>query len=115
MDKKIKADFCIVIDYKKDSENPSRVFEAMASLIKAFQDFDKDLIKTFDNKIETVLLLEDIEISSLKTWLANVLRGVPDEAVKDLNWKKAVGHYLVKAKYIVVKLLELATHHNCIQ
>lgn len=106
MDNNQKADFCIVIDYKKDSENPSRVFEAMASLIKAFQDFDNDLIQTFDNQIETVLLLEDIEISSLKTWLANVLRGVPDEAVKDLNWKKAVGHYLVKAKHIVVKKLE---------
>lgn len=106
MDKHLKSDFCIVIDYKKDSENPSRVFEAMAALIKSFQDFDKDLIKTIDNKIETVLLLEDIEISSLKTWLANVLRGVPDEAVKDLDWKKAVGSYLVKAKHIVVKRLE---------
>lgn len=102
----IKADFCIEIDYKKDSENPSRVFETMTALIKAFQSFDEDLIKSIDNKIEPVLLLEDIEIGSLRTWLANRLKGIPDEAIKDLSWKKIVGGYLVKAKHIVIKRLE---------
>jgi hypothetical protein len=72
MAENLKADFCIEIDYKKDSENPSRVFEAMTALIKSFQSFDEDLIKSIDNKIEPVLLLEDIEIGSLKTWLANM-------------------------------------------
>lgn len=118
MDASTKSDFCIVIDYKKDSENPSRVFEAMSLMIKAFQDFDNDLIKSIDNKIEPILLLEDIEVSSLKTWLANQLRGVPDEAIKDLSWKKAAGHYLVRAKYIVLKKLEgrtLITDANVIE
>lgn len=102
----LKADFCIEIDYKKESENPSRVFESMTAIIRAFQDFDRDLIKSIDSKIEPVLLLEDIEIGSLRTWLANVLKGIPDEAIKDLSWKKVVGHYLVKSKYIVIKKLE---------
>jgi hypothetical protein len=106
MAENLKADFCIEIDYKKDSENPSRVFEAMTALIKSFQSFDEDLIKSIDNKIEPVLLLEDIEIGSLKTWLANKLKGVPDEGLKDLSWKKIVGSYLVKAKHIVIKRLE---------
>ncbi len=102
----VKADFCIEIDYQKDSENPSRVFESMTAIIKAFQDFDCDLIKSIDTKLEPVLLLEDIEIGSLRTWLVNVLKGLPDEAIKELDWKKFVGHYLVKSKYIVVKRME---------
>lgn len=106
MSEELKADFCIEIDYKKDSENPSRVFETMTGLIKAFQSFDEDLIKSIDNKIEPVLMLEDIQIGSLRTWLVNRLNGIPDEAIKELSWKKIVGNYLVKAKFIVVKRLE---------
>ncbi|MCA2854711.1 MAG: hypothetical protein IM572_06270 [Chitinophagaceae bacterium] len=100
-----QVDFCIEIDYKKDSENPARVFEAMSGLIKAFQAFDSDLIKSIDNKIEPILLLEDIEIGSIKAWLANGLRGIPDDAIKDLDWKKIVGNYLIKAKYILINKL----------
>ena len=41
-----KADFCLEIKYKKDSENPSRIFRAMSGLIDSFQDFDKHLVKS---------------------------------------------------------------------
>lgn len=102
----LKADFCIKIDFERKSGNPARVFEAMSELIKAFQLFDKDLISSIDSKIEPVMFLEDIEIGSLKTWFISVLRGAPDEAIKDLDVKKAIGLYLVKAKYILLNRLE---------
>lgn len=102
MSKPVNSDFCVTIDFDKGSPNPSRIFTAMSAIIDSFQQLDKDLVKYIDNKIETVMLLEDVETGSLKTWLGNFLRGIPDDAIRDFDWKKIVGHYLLKAKYIVL-------------
>lgn len=98
----LKADFCIEIDFKKGSEAPSRVFRSLSDLIDAFHVFDLDLVQSIDSKIETVTLLEDIEAGSVKTWLRHVLRAVDDDALKNIDWKPAVGKYLVRAKYFAI-------------
>ena len=48
-------------------------------------------------------ILEDLRKGSIKGWFKNVLEKIPDEGLKDLNWKKVVGHYLVKGKYLIIK------------
>lgn len=101
-----KSDFSIIIDFDKNSPNPSRVFKSMASVIETFEKLDNDLVRHIDNKIETVLLLEDVEKSSLKAIFANILSKIPDDAIKDLDWKKIIGHYLLKAKYIYINKTE---------
>ena len=106
MNKNITADFCIAIDFKKESEAPSRVFRALSDLIDSFHALDLDLIQSIDSKIEPVILLEDIEAGSIKTWLRYVLNEIDDEALKKIDWKPAVGKYLVKAKYFIVKFME---------
>lgn len=103
---KDKIDFSIVIDFDKNSSNPSRVFKTMSSLIESFEQLDKDLVKHIDNKIETVLMLEDVEKGSLKTILINSLKGIPDDDIENLDYKKIIGRYLVKAKYIILNKLE---------
>lgn len=104
--KDFKSDFSITIDFNKDSPNPGRIFQAMASIISAFEQLDKDLIASIDSRIEPVLLLEDVEKGSLKTWLAYFIRSIPDGAINDLDWKQLIGHYLVKCKYIVLRKLD---------
>jgi hypothetical protein len=69
--KNIKPHFCIEIDFQKGSECPSRVFRTMTELIETFQEIDYSLIRSIDEKIEPVIIIEDIETGSLKTWLAN--------------------------------------------
>ncbi len=56
--------------------------------------------------IETEILLEDIEAGSIKVWLRNALHAVEDEALKTLDWKPAVGKYLVRAKYAVIRWID---------
>ncbi len=106
---KVTADFCLKIDFEKGSENPSRVFKAMSELIDAMKFLDQELIGTIDSRIEPVLLLEDVETGSIKAWLAQGLRQVPDDALNDLDWKPVVGQYLVKAKWITINFLEGTT------
>jgi len=102
----IDSNFYIEIGFKKDSENPSRIFKAMSDLINAFQEVDNDLIKGIDSQLEPIILLEDVETGSLRTWLLSKIKGIPDDIIKDGDWKKVLGHFLVKAKHILINKLE---------
>ena len=100
------ADFAFYIDFKKGEGPASRVFSATHEFIKACELLDRDLVTSIDASIGTVMVLEDIEASSLKTLFHNAIRAADDQALKDIDWKPLVGKYLVRAKYIVLKWMD---------
>lgn len=77
----------------------------MSELIEAFQAMDATLIESIDPRIEPVTVIEDIESGSIRAWLRYTLHSIDDTAIKDLNWKRAVGAYLVKGKYFVLDFM----------
>ena len=97
-----RADYCISVDFERDSESPSRVFRAMTGLIESFEQLDRIFLDSVDVNIRPVMLLEDIETGSLRAWLRAALERAPDDALANLEWKKVVGVYLVKAKYVLL-------------
>lgn len=101
-----ESDIEIKIDFKEDQGSASRVFDIASNIIRAFEDLDRVLITTVDSKISTALILEDVEKSSLKIFLRNLLRASDDQALKELDWKPQVGKYLVKAKYLALEWLD---------
>src|SRR3970040_183395 len=88
-----RADFAIYIDFKRGEGSPQRVFQAADAMIRAMQSLDHVLCNAIDGTIEPVMVLEEIETGSLKIWLANKLTAVDDQALKDLDWKPAIGKY----------------------
>lgn len=101
-----EADFCISIDFKPGTPDPARIFRAMTSLIDNFNVIDRDLIQSISGDIQPILLLEDIRTGSLQAWLKQALEMIDDDAIKNLDWRPAIGKYLVRAKYIMVNFLE---------
>jgi hypothetical protein len=100
------ADFAFTIDFKKGTGNPRRVFDASSALIDAFEVLDKALVESIDVKISPLMVLEDVESGSIKVFLKNILTSIDDEALKTGDWKALVGHYLVKAKYLVLEFCD---------
>jgi len=100
------ADFCIQVDFQKDSPNPARVFRTLTNLIERFETLDQELVHSINANIKPILLLEDIEAGSLKAWLKALLEEVDDDALKNLDWKPQVGKYLVTSKYILIRFLQ---------
>ena len=96
----------IQIDYKPDSEDPARVFRAMAKLIDAFYEIDRDLSHAITASIEPVLILDRIEAGSIRAWLKTILREIDDEALRTLDWKPLVGQYLVRGKHTLIRWLD---------
>jgi len=99
----LDADFALYFGFDKDTENPERIFQAADEAIRSFKELDKLLCETVDSNIKPVMLLEEIETGSIKIWLRNILLVADDDALKKLDWKPAVGRYLVKAKYAIIE------------
>lgn len=105
-----RADFAFEIDFQRGVGPASRVFSATHDFIKACEALDAELVQSIDSSIETVLILEDIQVGSIKTWLRNALTAAEDDALKTLDWKPLVGKYLVRAKYAVIRWIDDDSH-----
>ena len=100
------SDFSITIDYEKGVGSPSRVFRAMSDLIDALQETDKSLVAGIDGKITPILLLEDIQTSSVKSWFKQALSPLGSEIIRKDSEARSIEKYLVDAKYYIINFLE---------
>jgi hypothetical protein len=101
--------FAITVDFVRGKGDPSRPFRTMIDLMEALGRFDRDLVRSIDVTIEPILLLEDVEAGSIKSWFISALKSSDDTALKSGDWKKIVGDYAVKGKYALLKRLDGAT------
>ena len=96
-------DFEIKIDFKSGEGDPARIFKTMSGLIDAFQSLDSHLTSSFDVSLQASLVLDNVEAGSIKAKFHDVISGIPDEALKGAEWKKIIGHFLLKSKYAILK------------
>lgn len=99
------SDLELQIIYREEG-SAARVFEIAADLIHALEDVDSVLAKSVDSSIQTSMIIEDLQKSSIRILLKNLLKAANDDALKNLDWKPLVGQYLVKAKYAVLRWLD---------
>lgn len=100
------SDIVLKIDFREGVGSAARPFQIAADLIRALEDLDATLVKSVDSSIETTLIVEDLQKSSIKVYLRNFLKAVDDDGLKTLDWKPLVGQYLVKAKYAALRWLD---------
>jgi len=100
-----EAEFCIEIQYDKATSNPGRLFQTISELIYSFQTLDVELAKTISAEIKPVLILQEVEIGSIRTWFSSFIKDIDDESIGNLNYKAIIGKFLIKGKYQLLKLL----------
>lgn len=100
------SDIVLTIDFREGDGSAARPFAMAADLIRALENIDDALVKSVDSHIETALVVEDLQKSSIKVFLRNVLKHVDDDALKTLDWRPLVGQFLVKGKYAVIRWLD---------
>lgn len=94
--------FAIEIDYRAGIDAPSRVFKALADMVEAAERADRLLARSISVEVEPVLLLEDIEKGSVRSWLRSSIKGLPDHVIASGEVKKLVGHFLVRGKRAII-------------
>lgn len=103
--KPTEADFGVTVDFAKGESDPVKIFECITVLLDGFRKLDKITISALDSHVEPIMVLEDVEASSITAWVRNRLHQVDDQALKEFDWKQQVGVYAVKAKYRVLEYL----------
>lgn len=95
------------INYMFDgSKDAIDAFSQLRNIYETFYQFDKAILNCFPEKYISEYNLIGIEYGSLKTMMVQVLKGIPDDVIKDPGWKSIVGWILIKAKLWAIKKLE---------
>ena len=99
-------DFEFCVNFNREVGSVSRVFAATRDFVQACERLDQGLIISIDSNIEPLMMLEDVEVGSLKTFFRLTLNALDDQALKDGNWKVVVGKFLYTAKYLVLDWMD---------
>jgi hypothetical protein len=102
----VEGEIALVIDYQPGRSVAIDVLQGAMQLIEAMDRLDSVLLSSVDTSLEPVSILNDVQHSSLKMLLARALRGLPDEHLGGLDWKKWVGSLLVKGKHSLLQHME---------
>ena len=65
--------FELIVEFEKNSGDPSRVFKTMTGLIESAQSLDCHLSYSLAPSVKTSIVLQDIQAGSLKAKLKNVI------------------------------------------
>ncbi|MET0636686.1 MAG: hypothetical protein ABWZ25_11720 [Chitinophagaceae bacterium] len=89
----------------RDDKNAMEAFNQLIRFYEVLTDFDRLLVRNISPTLASEYVLQDVKFGSLKTRLAQVLKGIPDELLKDVEVTKIIGFFLVKFKYKLIRLL----------
>jgi hypothetical protein len=98
--------FFFVINFVREQGDPRRIFDAASRLIDGFAELDEIVGQSIDANLRTMVVLQDIQSGSLRVILRTMLADLDDEALREGEWKKAVGPLLVRAKYLAIQALD---------
>jgi len=98
--------FDLYLDFRPSEGEPSRVFHVMAEVIDSLQDLDSDLARIISPYYQPTLVLDDVVSGSIRAKIRDIVKDIPDDALKEANFKKIFGHFLHKAKYRILKWCE---------
>lgn len=99
-------DFDLYIDFIEGRGSPSRVFHSMGDLIDAFAQLDQVLAGIVAEGSRAEIVLDEVTGGSIRSRLRSIIADIPDDALKDGEWKKVLGHFLVRGKHILLEWLK---------
>jgi hypothetical protein len=106
-----EAIFTFTIKFARGEGDPRRVFDAASLLIDGFEELDGTLAASVDSKLKAETVLEDLQPGSLRVVLKTILEDIDEQALKDGEYKKAIGPALVRAKRMAVQALDRPEDH----
>ncbi len=99
-------EFDLYIDFVEGRGSPSRVFHSMGELIDAFAQLDQVLAGIVAEGSQAEIVLDEVVGGSIRSKLRSIITDIPDDALKDGEWKKVLGHFLVRGKHVLLEWLQ---------
>lgn len=102
----VEGEIALVIEYQPGATGAIELLQGTAAVVDSLDRLDRVLLSSVDTALEPVSVVNDIRHGSLKLLLARVLRGVPDESIRTLEWREWIGTLLVQAKHRLLQRLD---------
>jgi hypothetical protein len=99
------SEFSFTIKFARGQGDPRRIFDAASSLIDGFEGLDATVCGVIDSHVRSTLVVNDIQAGSIRVILSSILENLDDDALKSGDFKRVIGHALVKAKYKALEYL----------
>ncbi|MCA1944542.1 MAG: hypothetical protein LDL30_04545 [Desulfovibrio sp.] len=93
-----QPDFIVYLDFVPGKSSPQRLLAALHDHLEAMEAFDRKLASCLSPGAKVVLTLENAKEGSIFLFIKTALESLDDDALKQGEFKKVVGAYLVKAK-----------------
>lgn len=97
--------YSITFDYVKGKTDIIALFTDIVDILQNFDKLNNTLCRSIDSNIKASSYLLDIEKGSIKVFLTDILNSVPDDVLKEGDYKKIIGVFLVKAKHLILQKL----------
>src|SRR5689334_7829525 len=104
-----EAFFSFTIKFVRGQGDPRRVFDAASLLIEGFQELDSTVLAF--TSVRTSTVLEDVQPGSIRVLIKTLINAIDEQALKDGEYKKAIGPLLVLAKRKAVEALDRPEDH----
>jgi hypothetical protein len=101
-----ETEFSFLIEFARGQGDPRRIFDSASLLIEGFSEFDATFAQSVDHEMKTAVVLEDVRPGSLRVILRTILSDIDDQALKDGEWKKAIGPAIVRGKALAIAALD---------
>lgn len=93
-----QPDFIVYLDFVPGKSSPQRLLAALHDHLEAMEAFDRKLASCLSPGAKVVMTLENAKEGSIFLFIKTALESLDDDALKQGEFKKVVGAYLVKAK-----------------
>lgn len=98
MKKQLNSRFEIKLDFKRETENPSRLFRSFAEMIEGVKKLDYLVAESVNTKVKSSIILDDIEKGSLigKFWNALVI--IEDGQIDNSPEEEKIEEYIEESR-----------------
>lgn len=110
MEKSLQSKFEIRLDFKRSTDNPSRLFKSFAEMIDAINNLDYLIAETVNTKVKSKIVLDDIEKGSLIGRFWNELVISEDGQIDNSPEEKEIEEYIEEARAKTFKFLSDKKH-----
>lgn len=100
------AEYELYLDFEKNTGDPQRIYKALSRVLDVLAELDTLLARTIDARLRIRLVLADVQAGSLLNTIKVFLESIPEEGLKELDWKKIVGGYLNNDRLAAIKAIE---------
>ncbi|QKF92343.1 hypothetical protein [Campylobacter sp. CCUG 57310] len=103
--------YCLHIEIE-EQQNSVEFFKDVSALLNSINDLNNAICSCLNTEMDTEVILDGVSSGSLKTFLHDNIKKIPDEAIANFikkpkeTAKDMVAHVVIKAKHLLLKKLQ---------